>query len=244
VRVDYIKSGAFGDFDRHFKTMRSLKPVLLHGLGYHENSGMEDIGIVDFDRANTIITGCGSPHYALHLAIRNVDLPPSQSDDAIYSRMYERIQCFKKNIPVPLLLENIADTPQEIALYDHFPFADPEKINKVVHDNGVNLLLDLTHAKITALYRDWDIYGYLRALPLNRVKEIHVNGSGHDLLGFPDDTHNAMEDADYALLDWVLTYANPEIITLEYIGIESETPDVVSGNLIKQLEYLNRIIRK
>jgi len=82
---------------------------------------------------------------------------------------------------------------------------------------------------------------YLRQLPLNRVVEIHVNGSGYDKEGFPRDTHQAMEDEDYKLLEWVLNYTNPEVVTLEYNGLETESDEVILCNLEKQLNKLQKI---
>jgi len=241
VHVDYIKTGAFGEFDEFFGTMRSLRPVLLHGFGYYENAGIKDIGIIDFNRANRLLAECDSPHYGLHLAIRNADMIPLMSDAHIYERVSRHIQIFKDRLSVPLLLENIPDTPHDRTEHDHYPFSDPEKISKVLIDNDVNLLLDITHAKITAMYRGWDIYDYLKALPLGRIKEIHVNGSGLDEQGFPDDPHQAMEDEDYRLLDWALSHSHPDIVTLEYIGIPQETPEEISQNLYMQLKTINQI---
>jgi hypothetical protein len=241
VNIDYIKTGAFGDFDECFDTMRALKPVLLHGLGHYETAGMEKTDAVDFERARRFITACGSPHYAMHLAVRNVDISTDMSPDDIFARIAKNITIFKKNIPVQLLVENIADTPQEVTLYDHYPFAEPEKISRVVKDNDMDMILDLTHAKITAMYRNWDIYDYLQALPLHRVREIHVNGSGYDTQGFPDDTHHAMEEVDKTLLTWVLQYTKPNIITLEYLGVPGEQTIEITENLIKQLTFLNSL---
>lgn len=200
---------------------------------------MKNIEIVDFERANRLIAECGSPHYGLHLAITHADMFPSMLDEDIFLRMQKQVQIFKKNLFVPLLLENVTDSPQEITLYDHFPFSEPDKISKVIQDNDVDLLLDITHARIATMYRGWNIYDYIKALPLNRVREIHVNGPGRDAQGFPDDTHEAMGDEDYELLTWALTYTNPAIITLEYIGTPSETPDLISENLLTQLRKLN-----
>ncbi|WP_238886939.1 hypothetical protein [Clostridium sp. YIM B02551] len=74
VNVDYIKSGAFGNFNKAFSTMRSLRPILIHGLGYFENAGTPNLEIIDFKWANEVINKCGSPHYGFHLAIRNEDM--------------------------------------------------------------------------------------------------------------------------------------------------------------------------
>ncbi|MBZ9625931.1 hypothetical protein G9F71_024290 [Clostridium sp. FP2] len=52
VKIDYIKSGAWGTFNEEFSTMRSMKPLLLHGLGYFEHTGMKNIEMIDFKREN------------------------------------------------------------------------------------------------------------------------------------------------------------------------------------------------
>jgi len=241
MQVDYIKAGAFGDFDDQFETMRSLRPVLLHGLGCFDHAGMKNIGRVDFQRANRLIRECGSPHYGLHLAIENADMEHAMSDEEIHVRMSEGIQIFKRNLSVPLLVENLPDSPQDRTIFDHHPTAEPEKVARLLNENDVGLLLDLTHARVTCLYRKWDVHDFLNALPLDRVKEIHVNGLGYDEQGFPADLHRAMEKEDYGLLAWVLERAHPDIVTLEYLGVGAETPETISLNLVEQLHEINRI---
>ncbi|MBU3214597.1 DUF692 family protein [Clostridium estertheticum] len=117
----------------------------------------------------------------------------------------------------------------------------PEQISRLLTDNDVSFLLDLTHAKITAQYRGWNIHDYIRGLPLNRVAEIHINGSGYDKNGFPEDTHQAMKNEDYKLLEWVLNYTNPNIVSLEYNGVESENEETVTCSLEKQLNKVQNI---
>lgn len=76
IKIDYIKSGAWGEFNEQFSTMRSMRPILLHGLGYSEDTGMKNIEIIDFNLANNLIKNCNSPHYGFHLAIKNSDMYP------------------------------------------------------------------------------------------------------------------------------------------------------------------------
>ena len=240
VDFDYIKAaGVYDEFERNYPIMHSFKPILLHGLGCWDHSGMKSLDIVDFQRANRIITECGSPHYGLHLAIEFTDM----SEEDIFLHMSKQIQIFKKNLCVPLLLENLPDCPRDRTVFNHYPYVEPRQINRILSENDVDLLLDLTHAKITALFRGWSIYDYLRELPLHRIKEIHVNGSGYDEQDFPADTHQSMTDEDYKLLEWVLKYSNPDIVTLEYIGIATESHEVISLNLYNQLKELNFICR-
>lgn len=166
------------------------------------------------------------------------------TDEDIYERMSKQIKVFKKNLSVPLLLENIPDSPYEHVVYDHYPYIMPEQINRVIIGNDVSFLLDLTHAKVTALYHGWNVHEYIRRLPLERVTEIHVSGSGYDKDGFPADTHNAMGNEDYELLDWALNFANPGIVTLEYNGVYGEDFDTVVCSLKKQLGQIQKIYNK
>lgn len=114
-------------------------------------------------------------------------------------------------------------------------------MSRLLRENNVSFLLDLTHAKITCLYNGWNIHDYLCELPLDLVVEIHVNGSGHDKEGFPADTHQAMEDEDYELLEWVLKYTSPSVVTLEYNGIDGESENTIISSLEKQLNKIQSI---
>ncbi|MCM1989347.1 DUF692 family multinuclear iron-containing protein [Oceanirhabdus seepicola] len=241
VKVDYIKSGAYGTFNEQFLTMRLMRPILLHGLGYFEHTGMKNIEIIDFNLANRLLKNCNSPHYGLHLSIKNSEMYPGMTDENIYEHMCKQIQIFKKNIGVPLLLENTPDTQVDRVVFDHYPYIKPEQFKRLFIENDVSFLLDLTHAKITAQFHGWNVYDYIRELPLSFVKEIHINGSGYDKDGFPKDTHQAMETEDYNLLEWVLNYTSPDIVTLEYNGIEEESDDEVICSLKKQLIEIQNI---
>ena len=241
IDVDYIKAGAYGTFENEFDTMRSLKPVLLHGLGYFEHTGMKNYNRVDFTRVNRLLMECGSPHYGLHMAIENADMTFPMQENEVHDYMTKCIQVFKNNLTVPLLLENTPDSPQEREQFDYFPYAEPEKMNELLTANDVGLLLDIAHAKITCQYRGWNIYDFLNALPLERIKEIHANGSGYDKNGTPTDTHQAMEQEDFELLAWVLQHASPDTVTLEYSGYGDEDDNTISENLYNQLNKLKHM---
>jgi uncharacterized protein len=214
--IDFIKTGTFGLSEAELVQMRSKRPVLLHGLGQQESAGMRNPENVDIDRANRLIAYCGSPHYGIYFSILNADVDADMTANDIHSRMAEGIRFFQQGIAVPLLLENTPDSPKDRTVFDHSPCAEPELISRLLVETDTYLLLDLTHAKITCQYRQWDIQAFLKALPLDRVREIHVNGSRIDADGWPEDTHQPMEDFDVKLLEWVLQSACPDIITLEY----------------------------
>ncbi len=238
VDVDYVKYGVYPDYDKQFARIRPMKPLLLHGLGCFDHAGMRNPADVDFAAANARIAACGSPHYGLHMAIQHADMDAGMTEAEVRERLLGGIQMFRSGIGVPLLVENTPDSPQDRTQFDHYPYAEPEKLAELLETADVGLLLDLTHAKITCLYRGWDIHDFLGMLPLARVREIHVNGSGVDADGAPADTHQAMAAADLALLEWTLARTRPAIVTLEYNGIAGEPESLVRENLIAQLERI------
>lgn len=241
--VDFIKAGAFGPSERVLPEMLRLKPVLLHGLGAHERAGMPGYGSYDFARANALIRRCGSPHLAIHLAIRNADLGPGWAEEDIHRRMAACTVLFKEYLCVPLLLENTADTPEERTVYDLAPFVEPVRIRRVLEETGAGMLLDVTHAKVTAQCRNWNVLDYLGELPLGLVREIHVTGSGFDGGGAPYDAHGPMGEEDYALLEWTLDHTSPEIVTLEYGAPEgADAPEADPEILREQLARIFSMI--
>lgn len=50
-----------------------------------------------------------------------------------------------------------------------------------------------------------------------------------------------MEKEDYRLLEWVLNYASPDFVTLEYNGIKTENEDTIINSLKKQLKGIQNI---
>lgn len=83
-----------------------------------------------------------------------------------------------------------------------------------------------------------DIYGYLNALLLNRVKEIHINRCSLNKNGTLIDSHQAMEDEDFALLEWVLCRTNPQVISLEYNGNKNEDENVVASHIQQFFDFM------
>jgi uncharacterized protein (UPF0276 family) len=99
---------------------------------------------------------------------------------------------------------------------------DPAFITAVIEETGCGLLLDLAHARVAARYQGDPVRDYLARLPLERTVEIHVSGPRPLSDGGPAsestlyDAHEPLQEADYALLDWVLSRTQPQAVTLEY----------------------------
>jgi uncharacterized protein (UPF0276 family) len=57
---------------------------------------------------------------------------------------------------------------------------DPAVITTVVRETGCGLLLDLAHAWISAHHLGADLRQYLAAMPVDKLRELHVVGTHHD----------------------------------------------------------------
>jgi len=136
-------------------------------------------------------------------------LPPSNPAQN-QRKMIETALRLKQWAPLPLILENMPcrHLNQRIE-------ADPGITCEVLQATGCDLLLDLAHARVGAMFFGMQPADYLELLPLDKVRQIHVSGPrmrGDTLY----DAHESMNEEDYRLLEWTLARTHPEVVTLEY----------------------------
>ncbi len=148
----------------------------------------------------------------------------------------------REHLACPLLLENMDYMGTELKPgYGVFRTSvEPALMWALVEEEGVGVLLDLAHLRITAHHFGVDARAFARSLPLHAVRELHVCGPTYvEGLGLRDDHQELMED-DYALLEWVLTRTNAEVLTLEYP--KARTVRQTFGAQVEALErQLNRL---
>lgn len=142
-----------------------------------------------------------------HLGIHLDPPPPSQVRD----HFLKRFNRFSNSVDLPILLENLPSLPVEKYNYA----ADPELATQIVNKTDTGMVLDIAHARIAASFQKRDIEAYLSALPLDRVRQIHVSGV-RQVEGQLHDSHEILEALDYDLLKWALERTQPQVVTLEY----------------------------
>ena len=123
--------------------------------------------------------------------------------------------------PDRVLLENIIYRPDS---GDHARLAtDPEVISEVVRNSGCGLLLDLSHARISAHNHGLTGHAYLAGFPLERLRELHLTGI--DIVDGQHRDHMEFSDADWQATTWALeairsgAWPAPSTVTLEYGGV-------------------------
>ena len=139
---------------------------------------------------------------------------PTLERSQTVSSIIANVSALKAELDVPLLLENADYNPS--GAYEYI--CEPEVIRAVLEATDTYFLLDLSHAQVSASRLGIALDDYLAGLPLNRVRQLHVNGPRpveptSDTL---EDVHETMRETDYVLLDEILGRTRPWAVTLEY----------------------------
>lgn len=214
AEVDWIKLSREDTLLEEIALCRTVRPMLVHTLG-HAGMPPEDLNAVDWDGFNQALRAAGSPHIAIHLLSMPADWSAAPSDDEIRERMHRQILTAKAKLQVPLLLENVPLGGSK----GIYPLCvQPGFIREMLDATGTDLMLDTAHLRCAAYHLGVDERAYATALPLERVREIHVCGPRLEPGAGMRDRHRELEEEDYALLAWLLERTAPAMVTLEYGG--------------------------
>lgn len=235
VELDWIKLSTEDSYDSEINIIKPLKKGLFHIVPYVFSNAYHKGW--DLKKVNHAIRECQSPHVGVHLRANKEDLQNMNSSQELKREAILKILEGKRKINCTYLIENMPIT----CLQDKCKcLADPEFIYEVCQEAEIGLLLDLSHLKISAWYRGESEISYLKKLPLNLVKEIHINGPRKNEDGYHD-AHQEMREEDYTFLEKVISLTNPNIITLEYGSSKDNGTDI--GLLEKQLVRLHKILK-
>ena len=127
------------------------------------------------------------------------------------------------------------------------PALEAGTIDRIVRRMGVGLVLDLAHARCTAKFLGVGERDYIRSLPLDRLRELHVSGTREEPNGLWEDHFELSED-DVALTEWAFDrirqgdWPAPWVLTLEYGGTGDPFRDRSdAGALRRQLTRLDHL---
>lgn len=191
---------------------------------FHGGDLIESVGLIPgaVSRIAAYLHCTESPWASMHitmwlpgmiwLILRRGWRMPLPNPERATQRFIQRVRRLARSIHVPVILENIEPLP-----FDGYDFeVQTKRIKKVIEETDCGFLLDIAHASVSAARLGIDIHDYLSDLPLKRVVQVHISGPrirGGRLV----DAHEPLQDADYALLDFVLGQTQPQVVTLEYI---------------------------
>jgi uncharacterized protein (UPF0276 family) len=221
VRPDLLEVTTWMDIDDilEYRDLLPDEPVLLHG------GNLLGAPLTKKERTHLrmLVAQTGAPWLSVRISLwpwqamqeaRQRGRKPTALDLGTHlEQFFVRVRALRESLGIPLLLKNVPSLPG----MENDPENDPETIAAVLQATGCSFLLDLSCAQTAA--RNWGYENprhYLSALPLERIVEVHVSAPGHRKDGQMVDSHESLREEDYLLLDWLLSRATPQVVTLEY----------------------------
>jgi len=248
IEVDFFKTPEWLDM---IAEARQLRPVRVH---FSLKAGRGKLEHIDWQLLSDIMQDTDTPYMNMHLEAKSKDFPhiPIDSTDPIHqeeilAQVLKDIQTVSDHFGADkVIIENVPyrGKPGKVLR----PVIEPKIISRIIAETGCGLLLDISHAAMTALSLGLDEKEYLSQYPVDAVRELHFTGV-HNLDGWYQDHLPALE-ADWKLLDWVLNaiqtgkWARPWMLAYEYGGVGERFAHRSETDVIKeQVPILNQKIQ-
>jgi Uncharacterized protein conserved in bacteria len=207
------------EWDALLKAATAVKPVYLH-LDISLGSGQ--VEKLDFDTLKQILVETGTPHVNCHLS-GTPELKPGNKTDRkkLLRQWIKELEVLKQQFAGYLVIsENL---PFRLPIPEYHLASDADLISRAINETDTGLLLDISHARITADTLGINYQDYVEKLPLDRLHELHITGvrSYH---GFLED-HFEMQPEDWPSAEWAAeqirlgAWRKPEIVAFEYGGV-------------------------
>jgi len=236
---NYMRRG--GWYPHALSRVRERYPIVTHGLTLSIGSSApppEDY-LTEL-RAET--RRLGTPWHSDHLCLTSAgplvlhELLPLQQTSKNARRAAEHLCRARDHLGLPMLVENIT-------WYAHpgqreLPEAD--FITEVVERADAGLLLDVNNVWVNSQNHGLDAQAFIAALPLERVRQIHVAGHTRTESGLILDTHGApVVDPVIDLLEWTLRRTGPVPVLLER---DNDVPEL--SELLDEVRALSAAYRR
>jgi uncharacterized protein (UPF0276 family) len=183
----------------------------------------------DWDAIESFLATTHTAYVNIHLNVYAQDMPLIPPDDAptpaqqeqVIARMLADVQALTDHFGSQrVIAENVPFRPG--ANHNLRACVEPQAICTVLEETQCGLLLDISHARISAAALGMDAQAYMAALPAKRLKELHFTGLHH--WGDHLQDHLAILEADWPWLDWTLENITAErwgqahLLAFEYGG--------------------------
>jgi uncharacterized protein (UPF0276 family) len=236
---NYMRRGGY--FPEVFREIARDHRVISHGLMMNVGNmgGFDDAYMHELRH---FLHGMGATHHSDHLCWsahegRNThDLMPLTLARSTIQRVIDNLHRAQDWLGLPISLENISYyasvSPRERE--GTAGLRERDFLCEVLERADCGLLLDVNNLWVNATNHGFDAFEYLRALPLERVVEVHVAGGQRvpELGDLVIDTHGrSVSEEVEALMEWVVRRTGPipvlyerdhDVPPLEELGREVE----------------------
>ncbi len=185
---NWIRVG--GRYGRQFRELVERCPLIFHGLSL-DIGGPDPLDKELLRAVRALMDELGVSLYSEHLSWcaaegHLYDLLPIPFTEEAVRHVADRVQQVQDIIGAPIALENSSYYAQA-----HADMSEADFINAVVAASGCELLLDVNNIYVNSINHGYEASAFLRALPLERVRYIHVAGHYDEAPDLKVDTHGA-----------------------------------------------------
>lgn len=194
---------------------RACRPVYVH---FPLHAGRCWGKSTDLDEVGRLMEATGTCHVNTHL-----DPEVEDGDEAAaLARTIRDVEMLVRHFgAAQVVVENVPFWQYESP--HHRLAVQPAFISEVVRATGCGFLLDLSHARIAARELGRDEQDYIAALPVDRLRELHVTGLARHGGRLGD--HMPLRESDWRAVTWALKQVHdgawglPRIVAFEYGGV-------------------------
>jgi len=207
--------GIGGRFGRQFRALAERYPVALHGLSL-DIGGPDPLDTDLVGAIGDLIEAIQAPVYSEHLTYcaaegHLYDLLPIPFTQEAVAYVSARVRQVQDILGRRIALENASYYAQPSA-----DMTEAEFIAAVLAEGDCDLLLDVNNIYVNAINHGYDPVAFLEALPLERVRYIHVAGHYDEAEDLKVDTHGAaVIDPVWSLLEHAYSRLGPVPTLLE-----------------------------
>lgn len=210
-----------GPMHHYLGRIREDYPLSLHGVGL-SIGGDAPLDRAHLDALAVLIDRYAPQSFSEHLAWASHgdtflnDLLPLPYTAATLTRVCDHIDQVQSHLGCRMLLEN----PATYVEFSTSTLSETDFISEVVRRTGCGLLLDVSNVYVSCVNHHRDAQAYIRALPLDRVEQIHLAGfaTQADANGDPllIDSHGApVAQGVWALYTELLELTGPRATLIE-----------------------------
>jgi uncharacterized protein (UPF0276 family) len=172
---NYIGDGGMPLY--HLDQISARYPVTLHGVGMSLGSS-DPLNFAYLERLRALLERLEPVYVSDHLAWVSVggrylhDLIPIPYTGEALTHVAERVRTVQDFLGRRLLIEN----PAAYLSFQHSEMTEWEFLAQLVELTDCELLLDVNNVHVSAVNTGFDALEYLRAVPPEQVREIHLAG--------------------------------------------------------------------
>ncbi|MEP3889605.1 MAG: DUF692 domain-containing protein [Hellea sp.] len=201
-------------------------PIVLHGVSMSIGS-VDPINETYLRRLKTLADDIEAKWVSDHLcwtgvqSVNSHDLLPLPLNQDTLDHVISRVHHVQQVLKRPLILEN----PSTYASFQNSDIPEPEFLRALSDATGCGLLLDVNNVYVSCFNDGTDPLDYLKAIPFERVVQMHLAGHTHCGVYLLDTHDQAVTPAVWELFRYAWRRTNGASTLLEWDG---DVPDFPS----------------